>query len=228
MAARARRAGGAVLIGYDDMPLAEYLRPPLTTVRTPLAELGAAAVDALVDQLLGGEPRDVVVGAGPGVVVGRPPESRDEPDRRRRGDLLRAALDSGDLDSSGETIVVRLTDEDGRTGIGEADAPALAVRELVLMDDIHAWSRGLRGLCSAATRSSARPSGTSSLRRPSTTAVEGSASTRSPPSTSRCTTSPASSSDGPSTSSSAAPGKIGSGPTPHSGPARWASERSAR
>jgi L-rhamnonate dehydratase len=59
---------------------------------------------------------------------------------------LRAALDSGDLDSSGETIVVRLTDEDGRTGIGEADAPALAVRELVLMDDIHAWSRGLRGL----------------------------------------------------------------------------------
>jgi L-rhamnonate dehydratase len=59
---------------------------------------------------------------------------------------LRAALDSGDLDSSGETIVVRLTDGDGRTGIGEADAPALAVRELVLMDDIHAWSRGLRGL----------------------------------------------------------------------------------
>ena len=59
---------------------------------------------------------------------------------------LRAALDSGDLDSSGETIVVRLTDEDGRTGIGETDAPALAVRELVLMHDIHAWSRGLRGL----------------------------------------------------------------------------------
>ena len=28
-------------------------------------------------------------------------------------------------------------------GIGEADAPAVAVRELVLMDDIHAWSRGL-------------------------------------------------------------------------------------
>jgi DNA-binding LacI/PurR family transcriptional regulator len=57
------------LIGYDDMPLAEYLRPPLTTVRTPLAELGSAAVDALVDQLLGEEPRDVVVGAEPEVVV---------------------------------------------------------------------------------------------------------------------------------------------------------------
>ena len=59
---------------------------------------------------------------------------------------LRAGADAGDLDSSSETVVVRLTDEDGRTGIGEADAPALAVRELVLMDDLHAWSRGLRGL----------------------------------------------------------------------------------
>jgi LacI family transcriptional regulator, galactose operon repressor len=61
--------GKLSLIGYDDMPLAEYLRPPLTTVRTPLAELGAAAVDALVDQLLGAEPRDVVVGGEPDVVV---------------------------------------------------------------------------------------------------------------------------------------------------------------
>lgn len=59
---------------------------------------------------------------------------------------LRAELDTADLDSSSETVVVRLTDEEGRTGIGEADAPALAVRELVLMDDIHAWSRGLRSL----------------------------------------------------------------------------------
>ena len=59
---------------------------------------------------------------------------------------LRAPLDPGDLDSSSETIVVRLTDEEGRTGIGEADAPALAVRELVFMEDVHAWSRGLRGL----------------------------------------------------------------------------------
>jgi L-rhamnonate dehydratase len=59
---------------------------------------------------------------------------------------LRADADAGDLDSSSETVVVRLTDEDGRTGIGEADAPALAVRELVLMDDVHAWSRGLRGV----------------------------------------------------------------------------------
>jgi DNA-binding LacI/PurR family transcriptional regulator len=57
------------VITYDDMPLAEYLRPPLTTIRMPLAELGAAAVDALVEQLLGGEPKDVVVGGEPKVVL---------------------------------------------------------------------------------------------------------------------------------------------------------------
>lgn len=57
------------VLAYDDMPLAEYLRPPLTTLRMPLAELGAAAVDALLDQLSGGEPRNVVVAGEPKVVV---------------------------------------------------------------------------------------------------------------------------------------------------------------
>ena len=57
------------VISYDDMPLAEYLHPPLTTVRMPLAELGAAGVDALVDQLLGEAPHDVVVPTEPEVIV---------------------------------------------------------------------------------------------------------------------------------------------------------------
>ncbi|MDQ3659909.1 MAG: LacI family transcriptional regulator [Actinomycetota bacterium] len=57
------------VIAYDDMPLADYLRPPLTTVRMPLAELGAAAVDALVSQLSGEEPSDVTVAERPQVVV---------------------------------------------------------------------------------------------------------------------------------------------------------------
>jgi L-alanine-DL-glutamate epimerase-like enolase superfamily enzyme len=61
--------------------------------------------------------------------------------------VLRAPRsDPGDLDSSSETVVVRLTDEEGRQGIGEADAAATAVRELVVMDDVHAWSRGLAAL----------------------------------------------------------------------------------
>jgi DNA-binding LacI/PurR family transcriptional regulator len=57
------------VVAYDDMPLADYLTPPLTTIRMPLAELGAAAVDALVEQLLGAEPEDVVVAGEPQVVV---------------------------------------------------------------------------------------------------------------------------------------------------------------
>lgn len=50
---------------------------------------------------------------------------------------------TGDIDASSETVIVRITDEDGRQGIGEADAAASVVRDLVLMDDVHAWSRGL-------------------------------------------------------------------------------------
>ena len=61
--------------------------------------------------------------------------------------VLRAPVsDPNDLDSSSETVVVVIHDEDGTVGIGEADAPAPVVGELVLMDDRHAWSRGLRSV----------------------------------------------------------------------------------
>jgi len=68
-----RRAGRRVpadvsLLTYDDLPLADYLDPPLTSIAMPLQELGAAAVDALLDQLDGGEPRDVLVPGEPQVV----------------------------------------------------------------------------------------------------------------------------------------------------------------
>lgn len=59
--------------------------------------------------------------------------------------VLRAGpVDPADLDSSNETAVIRIVDEEGRSGIGETDAPAAVVRELVLMDDLFDWSRGLR------------------------------------------------------------------------------------
>jgi L-rhamnonate dehydratase len=60
--------------------------------------------------------------------------------------VFRAPPDVAGLDGSTETLVVRITDEKGVFGIGEADAPALALRELVLMEDVHAWSRGLAGV----------------------------------------------------------------------------------
>lgn len=57
-----------------------------------------------------------------------------------------APADPADLDSSSETVVVRILDGDGRAGIGETDAPAVVVRDLVRMDDLFDWSRGLRNV----------------------------------------------------------------------------------
>jgi LacI family transcriptional regulator len=34
--------------GFDDIPLAHYMDPPLTSVRVPIAELGASAVEMLL------------------------------------------------------------------------------------------------------------------------------------------------------------------------------------
>ncbi|MFC7344163.1 LacI family DNA-binding transcriptional regulator [Saccharopolyspora griseoalba] len=70
----ALRAGGrrvpadVSVITYDDLPFAEYQDPPLTTIAMPLQELGATAVDALLAQLGGEEPSDVVVPGEPEVV----------------------------------------------------------------------------------------------------------------------------------------------------------------
>lgn len=60
--------------------------------------------------------------------------------------LRPSGADRSDLDGSSETVIVRVVDGEGRVGIGEADAPAAAVRELVVMDDVHALSRGLAGM----------------------------------------------------------------------------------
>ena len=57
-----------------------------------------------------------------------------------------AATPDSDLETIAETVVVQVTDEHGRTGIGETDAPAMAVRELIEMDDAHSLSQGLGGM----------------------------------------------------------------------------------
>ena len=46
-----------------------------------------------------------------------------------------------DLDGTLDTVIVRLTDEDGRTGIGEADAPPEAIKAFIEMPTAHLWSR---------------------------------------------------------------------------------------
>jgi DNA-binding LacI/PurR family transcriptional regulator len=39
------------VVGYDDSSLMAFVDPPLSTVRQPIAEMGAAAVHALVDAI---------------------------------------------------------------------------------------------------------------------------------------------------------------------------------
>jgi LacI family transcriptional regulator len=56
------------VIAYDEVPVAAYLSPPVTTVAMPLGELGGAAVDALVELLGGGPPRAQVLGSAPELV----------------------------------------------------------------------------------------------------------------------------------------------------------------
>lgn len=46
------------LIGFDDAPIAERIRPALTTVRQDLQRKGEIAVAALLEQLAGGDARD--------------------------------------------------------------------------------------------------------------------------------------------------------------------------
>jgi LacI family transcriptional regulator len=44
------------VVGCDDVPLAEYLVPPLSTVHVPLAETGEQAVDLLLRSIRGDSP----------------------------------------------------------------------------------------------------------------------------------------------------------------------------
>lgn len=86
-----RAAGVAVpastaLVSFDDDPGLSYLGVPVTSVAMPLVALGAAGVDALVDQIGGMPARDVLLG-DPMTLVGHEPASpprQPTPDRPGR------------------------------------------------------------------------------------------------------------------------------------------------
>ena len=67
------------VVGVDDSMLIEFTDPPLTTVRQPSAEIAAAAVNALVDQIEGHRPPAAEMLLAPELVVrgstGRAPAS---------------------------------------------------------------------------------------------------------------------------------------------------------
>ncbi len=54
-----RVADDVAVVGFDDIPIARYMSPPLTTVHVPIAELGTRAVEALLRAVRS-------QGAGPG------------------------------------------------------------------------------------------------------------------------------------------------------------------
>lgn len=55
-AAGARVPQDLSVVGFDDYPLDQWLVPPLTTVRQPLGDMGAAAARMILDLAGGGEP----------------------------------------------------------------------------------------------------------------------------------------------------------------------------
>jgi LacI family transcriptional regulator len=44
---------GVAVVGFDDVPLARFANPPLTTVRVPTVEMGRCAGQLLFDQIMG-------------------------------------------------------------------------------------------------------------------------------------------------------------------------------
>ncbi len=50
------------LVGFDDIPIAEHLTPPLTTVRVPIRDIGSAAAGMLIEMIqTGARPAPVIL-----------------------------------------------------------------------------------------------------------------------------------------------------------------------
>src|SRR4029079_18630583 len=61
--------GELSLVGFHDVPLAEYLDRPLRTVRMPLAEMAERGVEMLLQMIEGGRVRSQVVQTLPELVL---------------------------------------------------------------------------------------------------------------------------------------------------------------
>ena len=61
--------GDISVLAYDELALAAFLLPPVTTLWMPLEELGGAGVAAVLSEIAGGEPVDVMIPTAPRLVV---------------------------------------------------------------------------------------------------------------------------------------------------------------
>jgi DNA-binding LacI/PurR family transcriptional regulator len=71
----AREAGspvpdGVSVTGFDDLPLAEYTEPPLTTVRQPMREMGRMAFEALAQLIAGDREKRGLLAPGEVIIRG--------------------------------------------------------------------------------------------------------------------------------------------------------------
>jgi DNA-binding LacI/PurR family transcriptional regulator len=68
------------VVGFDDVPITGYLRPSLTSLRQPIAEVGEAVVAMLIDLITGEAPSPAQILLKPNLIV------RDSTARSRRGE----------------------------------------------------------------------------------------------------------------------------------------------
>ncbi len=57
------------VIGFDDAPMSQYLRPPLTTIRQPIREAGRLCVNMLVCLIEGGQPEETHILLPPKLIL---------------------------------------------------------------------------------------------------------------------------------------------------------------
>ncbi|RCU27019.1 transcriptional repressor PurR, partial [Acinetobacter baumannii] len=57
------------LVGYDDIELARYMTPPLTTIHQPKDELGELAIDVLINRMADPQQKQQLVQLTPELVV---------------------------------------------------------------------------------------------------------------------------------------------------------------
>jgi len=55
--------------------------------------------------------------------------------------IFSPAVSANDLDGTADTVIIRIFDEDGRYGFGEADAPPSVVKSFLEMPTAHLWSQ---------------------------------------------------------------------------------------